>query len=186
MLRAWNAGKVAFSSVCAHYLLRRSCVSSARNAGKVKLRFLVQMAQKKSDSEKSHGGVENARFGRLHSSFSVFVKVSWKTLGLEVWIPTFCELFVENARFFRMKFPLLAKVSWKPLVLEVWNSHFLRMSLLVLEVWIRSFCECLVENTRSGSVDSHFLRKSRGKLGNRLNLEVYLKGKGKGKWKLAR
>ena len=58
--------------------------------------------------------VENVRFASVDShfwrksrgkrsfwkaSFSDFGKVSWKTLVLEVRIPTFCESLVEDARF---------------------------------------------------------------------------------------
>ena len=52
------------------------------------------------------------------------------------------------------------RVSWKTFALEVW---ILTLKTFVLEVWILTFCESLVENVRFGSLDSHFLRKSRGK-----------------------
>ena len=55
------------------------------------------------------------------------VKVSSKTLVLEVWIATFGESLVENARLFDL-------------------------TLVYLEVWILTFFESLVENTRFGRV----------------------------------
>ena len=126
------------------------------------------------------GLVRNVRFGSVDSLFwrksrgkcsfwkcvfSLFAKVSWKTFVLEVWIHSFGESLVENARFgsvyshflqrsrgkrsfWKCGFTLLAKVSWK---------------MFVLEVCILTFCEGLVKTVRFGSVDSLFWRKSRGK-----------------------
>ena len=50
--------------------------------------------------------------------------------------------------FWKASFSVFAKVSWK---------------MLVLEGFILTFCGNIVENAHFGSVDSKFLRKSRGK-----------------------
>ena len=99
--------------------------------------------------------MESSRFGSLHShflrmspgklsfwkpSFSLFAKVSWKTLVLEVYILTFCECLVQSARFLSL------------------HSHFLRMSR-----GKRSFWKSTMSRARFGSFRCHFLRTSRGK-----------------------
>ena len=81
-----------------------------------------------------YSGICNAE--RLLRS-SLLREVSCKMFVLEVWIVTFCESLVENARFgsldchfwwksrgkcsfWKLGLSLLVKVSWKMLVLEAW------------------------------------------------------------------
>ena len=103
--------------------------------------------------------VENVRFGRFQ--FSVFAKVSWKTV-LEGFIFSFCENLVANARFgsvdshflrsfWKCGFSLFANVSW--------ILTFLRKSRgqRSLEKCGLTFCEILVESARFGRLHCHFL-----------------------------
>ena len=103
-----------------------------------------------------------------------FREVSWKTFVLEVWILTFCDSLVENARFGRLQFSVFANVSWKTLVLESfirssWKFSFslLEKSLvwktLVLQVFLLTFGDSLAQNVRFGGLHSQFWHKSRGK-----------------------
>ena len=74
--------------------------------------------------------VENVRCESV-DRYSLFVKVSWKTLFFKVWILTFCDRLVENVHFEMCKILIFAKASWKT---------------FALTAWILLFCESLVQN----------------------------------------
>ena len=129
--------------------LRRSCVSKARHAGKVMffvclegyarqwLTFKVFVAQNAGKVFQFFERlVENTWFWRFHSQFlqmsrvkrsfwklswSLFANVSRAALVLEVYILTFCECLVWNARFGSL------------------HSHFLRMSRVKRSFWKPTF-----------------------------------------------
>ena len=119
MLKARNAGKGALL-VCLQGCLRTwfmFIIFLVQYAGKV-FYFLRNL-------------VENARFGSVGSnflqksggnrsfwkaSFSVFAKVSWKTLVLEAWILTFLQKSRGKRLFFVTFLPL---VCWKVQFVDV-------------------------------------------------------------------
>ena len=108
-------------------------------------------------SSKSHF-LRMSRVKRLfwRSTFSLFANVSCETLVLEVYILTFCECLVWNARFGSLHSHFFANVSCETLVLEVYSF---------------TFCECLVWNARFGSQHSHLFANVSCET---LVLEVYI------------
>ena len=124
--------------------------------------------------------MQNARFGSVDSQFLrkshgkrsfwkvwilSFCESPGKAFVLEVWSFSFCECPVKNARVGSVDCQFLRMSRGKRSFWNFGSSVFAKVSwkTLVVEVWALSFCESLVQNARFETVDSQFLRKSRGK-----------------------
>ena len=146
---------------CARNHLRTSRVSKAREAGKVA--FFAVRARPSADIVLFEGAECGESCILTAARVTLCGHRACRRRGTQVKVRFLYACKVARANG-PSGFTLFVKVSWKTLVSV--DSHFLRKSRgkrSFLEVWILTFCKSLVENAPFGSVDSHFLRMSRGK-----------------------